>query len=323
MQRKFIDITGQKFGRLTAIKMIYKPDNIKWFCICECGNTKITKSRLLREGKTKSCGCLKGERKPIEVNCSYCGKLFIAPFYRKKDKKMFFCPNTNHYALWRSKNLVGKNSPLYGIKRTEEFKKKIAIIVTGSKHTEETKRKMSFAHMGEKSHRYIGGSSYDHYAPLLFDEKTRRDPAKPKAIQVRCKLDACKKWFTPDAQQCGHRLKGVDSGISYFYCSDACKDACSVFGRVIYFKGMMPSKKRKKIMDYAFREMVLEEDNYQCIRCESTGKLKVHHTEGVTLNPMTANDIDSGVTFCGNCHDWIHSQPGCSFSDHRLKVCST
>ena len=59
---KFIDLTGQKFGRLTVIEEDGKRNNkgyIMWKCKCDCGNTTIVSSNHLRSGSTKSCGCLK------------------------------------------------------------------------------------------------------------------------------------------------------------------------------------------------------------------------------------------------------------------------
>lgn len=55
------DITGQKFGKLTVIKTSgkSKSGNIKWLCKCECGNTTEVVGSKLRNGHTKSCGCLK------------------------------------------------------------------------------------------------------------------------------------------------------------------------------------------------------------------------------------------------------------------------
>lgn len=54
MRSKFFDITGQKFGKLTAIKHISHGD---WECLCECGRTKIVKSSNLRSHKPiKTCG---------------------------------------------------------------------------------------------------------------------------------------------------------------------------------------------------------------------------------------------------------------------------
>lgn len=54
MKRK--DLTGQTFGRLTAIE--YK-GNGKWLCQCQCGNTIEVFTENLTSGHTKSCGCLK------------------------------------------------------------------------------------------------------------------------------------------------------------------------------------------------------------------------------------------------------------------------
>ena len=58
----FIDLTGKKFGRLTAVEKLYKKGNEwYWKCQCDCGNICEVRGVSLREGKTKSCGCLKQE----------------------------------------------------------------------------------------------------------------------------------------------------------------------------------------------------------------------------------------------------------------------
>lgn len=54
----FKDITGQKFGRLTAIKYLGKS---KWRCKCDCGSVTDTYAGHLKNGHTKSCGCLNHE----------------------------------------------------------------------------------------------------------------------------------------------------------------------------------------------------------------------------------------------------------------------
>lgn len=57
------ELSGSKFGKLTAIERVHYPDKkgVFWLCKCDCGNMKIVKSSLLIEGKTRSCGCLKDE----------------------------------------------------------------------------------------------------------------------------------------------------------------------------------------------------------------------------------------------------------------------
>lgn len=62
---KLIDLTGQKFGRLTVL---YRGDkvehgkSVKWYCQCDCGNCCWITSNGLRTGNSKSCGCLKKEK---------------------------------------------------------------------------------------------------------------------------------------------------------------------------------------------------------------------------------------------------------------------
>lgn len=53
-----IDITGQKFGRLTAKNY----ESGKWHCDCECGGKSFTQGKKLRSGHSRSCGCLSTER---------------------------------------------------------------------------------------------------------------------------------------------------------------------------------------------------------------------------------------------------------------------
>ena len=56
---KFIDLTGQRFGRLTVIERdTSRKDKVYWWCKCDCGNTKSIRAAHLRSKAIKSCGCL-------------------------------------------------------------------------------------------------------------------------------------------------------------------------------------------------------------------------------------------------------------------------
>ena len=58
------DITGEKYGRLTAICPTEQRDmagSIVWECRCDCGNTAFYSVNRLKQGRTKSCGCLYDE----------------------------------------------------------------------------------------------------------------------------------------------------------------------------------------------------------------------------------------------------------------------
>lgn len=57
-----IDLTGQRFGKLTAIEDVGSKNNRRvWKCKCECGGIIHTITNLLTSGQTKSCGCIKNQ----------------------------------------------------------------------------------------------------------------------------------------------------------------------------------------------------------------------------------------------------------------------
>lgn len=60
-----IDMTGLKYGRLTAIKTIEpdKGEQLKWLFRCDCGNEVALPGPQVRKGNTRSCGCLATESK--------------------------------------------------------------------------------------------------------------------------------------------------------------------------------------------------------------------------------------------------------------------
>lgn len=61
---KKVDLTGQQFGRLTVVARSRqdKRGRWTWMCQCSCGQAKVVASIDLRQGNTKSCGCIHKER---------------------------------------------------------------------------------------------------------------------------------------------------------------------------------------------------------------------------------------------------------------------
>ena len=63
---RLIDLTGQRFGRLSVISKAERrlgpsgSSSIMWNCLCDCGNKCVVSSANLRNG-AKSCGCLRRE----------------------------------------------------------------------------------------------------------------------------------------------------------------------------------------------------------------------------------------------------------------------
>lgn len=62
------DLTGQRFGRLTVLRMgkdKHTPRGkrvITWDCVCDCGKTTNVRSSHITSGHTWSCGCAHAEQ---------------------------------------------------------------------------------------------------------------------------------------------------------------------------------------------------------------------------------------------------------------------
>lgn len=115
------DITGQKFGKLTVLRVSGKIGYYTtWECQCECGNKVILKVSYLTSGDTKSCGCLKKQKcgfdkKRHGFTTIKNGKQEIAREYRSWATMIQRCTNPNHTFY---KNYGGK-----GVNVCDEWRK--------------------------------------------------------------------------------------------------------------------------------------------------------------------------------------------------------
>lgn len=53
-----LDLTDHVYGRLTVLREAEMTQPSKWVCRCECGTIKTIIGASMRNGSTKSCGCL-------------------------------------------------------------------------------------------------------------------------------------------------------------------------------------------------------------------------------------------------------------------------
>lgn len=105
-----LDITGQRFGRLVALKRA-EPSELwgkaRWFVRCDCGIEKLVMQSNLVRGNVHSCGCYKREK----------AKETIAPLVAKNTKHGKF--GTALYRTWtglkgRCENFNNKDYYNYG-----------------------------------------------------------------------------------------------------------------------------------------------------------------------------------------------------------------
>lgn len=67
-----LDLTGQKFHRLTVLESVSAiGGRSAWKCQCDCGNIKIVKTENLRSSDTKSCGCWNREQRSLRAENMY------------------------------------------------------------------------------------------------------------------------------------------------------------------------------------------------------------------------------------------------------------
>lgn len=56
-----IDITGERYGRLVALRMVRERGERRWECRCDCGTIKTFRMTHLRHMGVVSCGCWRRE----------------------------------------------------------------------------------------------------------------------------------------------------------------------------------------------------------------------------------------------------------------------
>ena len=65
IKSRVFDITGQRFGKLTALEPVPERERsggIRWLCRCDCGTLTIVSTKYLNKNRAISCGCYKETR---------------------------------------------------------------------------------------------------------------------------------------------------------------------------------------------------------------------------------------------------------------------
>ena len=108
---RFKDITGQRFGRLTATRFHSVQHDAMWECVCDCGSEKIVNGVDLRNGHTRSCGCLRQEllcSKPVTHGHTKRSRGRLrSPTYRAWDAMIHRCtrPSATQYSYYGGRGI--------------------------------------------------------------------------------------------------------------------------------------------------------------------------------------------------------------------------
>lgn len=222
-------------------------------------------------------------------------------------KKPYLTGHNSKYCD-RSCALTGKNHPMYG-----------------KKHTKTTQKKMSLKQSGSNNPNWKGGVEkrnlplFKTYAHQIdWCESVRRSKKNKDWLEVKCKN--CNQWCQPSKIQVRRRIQSILGqlpGECNLYCSKNCKQECTT-----HWSTTIPKDKRKvREVQPDLRQMVFKRDEWTCQKCgQHGGLLHCHHITGIEQNPIESADIDNCITFCKECHLWIHKNiPDCGYNELRCK----
>ena len=111
MGRRPRDLSGQKFGLLTAVYPTECRDHrgsVYWHCVCECGNEIDVSAGALLDGNNRSCGCLKDKnQKQIAQRRHLVDGTCVEVLEKRKKRRdnesgfrgVFYLKNSNRYRV--------------------------------------------------------------------------------------------------------------------------------------------------------------------------------------------------------------------------------
>jgi hypothetical protein len=121
------DLSGKKFGKFTVLTYDdTKTDRVYYRCLCDCGNERVVLAQNLKNGKSRSCGCLKvaniTSRKrtnPILVTArkvwlnNYADGCSFDTFFKLAQQPCYYCgaAPSNHARAYTGNHPVIKRSP--------------------------------------------------------------------------------------------------------------------------------------------------------------------------------------------------------------------
>lgn len=294
-----IDLTGQKFGRLTVLEDVgrTKSKQVIWRCRCDCGNIVDVVAQSLRSGNTQSCGCYANKQTSKRCYKSLVGQKFgrltvLEDVGRTKHGSVIWkclcdCGNTVEVITATLQRGHTKSCGCYSREQTSEINK---VDLTNQKFG---------------------------YLTVLEDVGRKHHEVLWRCL---CKCGAIVEVITSslrsgNTQSCGcykrERISETRSGENH----PNWKGGVTPLNVVI--RGCTRYR--------TWRRLNFQRDNFICAHCGIRGgKLHAHHiirfsvimaenyitTLEEALQCEALWNIDNGLTLCKKCHKKLHSSEG-------------
>lgn len=157
---KALDLTGQKFGKLTAIsKLPSKNRKTYWLCKCDCGNETEVQTSHLRNGNTQSCGkCNRSKYNTKSDKVTEHRKRLKIALVEANNHKCAYCGLEDHYQIYDFHH-VNPETKLFQISGCTKGKDKIV---------EEAKKCVMLC---ANCHRKVENKLIPNEFEIIFDEE--------------------------------------------------------------------------------------------------------------------------------------------------------
>lgn len=304
---KKIDLTGKRFGRLTVIEDVGRDKwgSVTWRCLCDCGKQSIVPSGSLMRKTTTSCGCFHKESTSMNRSNKLLGMTF--GYLRVVSREG---SNSRRKSLWRCKCVCGN----------EVIKVGVDLVSGNTKSCGCMKANMISESLNVWSSRADMYNSPINNESVYFGKIPSCDNpglTREGIVTVSCKL--CGKRFSPTRNQIHARIRafsGDRDGEHNFYCSDACRAACPVFGadpnrvdpRLRKLK--LKTKTARGCQTKTLKQLQCDHNNGQsyCEKCQDFVDVELHHTIQVSVDPASATNPASHMLLCAGCHVELHRE---------------
>ena len=90
------DISGNRYGKLIAVRLDIQNSKSYWLCKCDCGKEKVIRADCLN--RIQSCGCVKKEQDRLNLHHIYEHGMYYHPAYHIWSNMISRCTKENDQA---------------------------------------------------------------------------------------------------------------------------------------------------------------------------------------------------------------------------------
>lgn len=192
MGRKRLKLENQRFSRWLVLKEAdkNKQGKIMWKCLCDCGTVRNVRMSDLRNGKSKSCGCLKRERAFETHRIDLTGQRFSRLLVLEESGR-----EESGNILWKCRCDCGAIKVVCGVSLRSGHTKSCGCL----------RREIASSRKGKNHSNYIDGRKCDNRSAYTRHQGVKYYAAKLNAVPSDVNLEKIQLYYTI----CGYLNKDI------------------------------------------------------------------------------------------------------------------